>query len=72
MRLINKLQLLQKTICVFSKNIFAVMLIAFIILPSNSLIISEAVGLVRPPKALTDSQATNEAKSLMSFQASRS
>jgi hypothetical protein len=30
-------------------------------------ILSEAVGLIRPPKTLTDPQATSESKSLMSF-----
>ena len=33
----------------------------------GSLIMSEATGLVRPPKTLTDPNATSETKSLMSF-----
>ncbi|HEY5504079.1 MAG TPA: glycosyl hydrolase, partial [Sedimentisphaerales bacterium] len=33
----------------------------------SSLIMSGATGLIRPPKTLTDPNATSEAKSLMSF-----
>ncbi len=69
------------SICVFAKPCLAVILLAFIFfttpsvsaqyvgssLTIGSFILSGTVGLIRPPKTLTDPNATDEAKSLMSF-----
>ena len=71
----------KNSINLFAKRFLAALLLAFFFfttlpvfaqqasssLAINSLILSGPIGLIRPPKTLTDPQATSETKSLMSF-----
>jgi len=53
---------MRQMITFFKAGILSIMLLAFIVFSPP-----KAYGLVRPPKTLTDPQATSESKSLMSF-----
>jgi hypothetical protein len=78
---IKKGVLNMNSIHVFTKRFPAAILLAFIVfaplplfaqqvsssLAISSLMLSGPIGLIRPPKTLTDPQATSESKSLMSF-----
>ena len=68
-------------IYVFTRRVSAAILLAFIVftplsvsamqvssgLAISSLMLNGPIGLIRPPKTLTDPNATSETKSLMSF-----